>query len=232
VNSWTLSIPCGSCHSVFIDDFKVYCHSVFIEDFKVYSYSILAGDLWIGRDIAFLTIPCVGHDSIFAIDLMRRSWIHSRWWFYAVAVTQYSLTISRSTLLSYGRRYMDQAWQSVFYNSMRQPQLYFCYRFDASVVNSVTLSIPFGSCHSVFIDDFKVYYYSLLAADLWISHDIAFLTIPLIGHDSIFAIDLMRRSWIHARCRFHTVAVTQYSLTISRSIVTLFWPPIYGSAVT
>jgi hypothetical protein len=58
------------------------------------------------------------------------------------------------------------------------------------------------------------------------------LTIPLIGHDSIFAIDLMRRSWIHARCRFHTVAVTQYSLTISRSIVTLFWPPIYGSAVT
>jgi hypothetical protein len=73
VNSWTLSIPCGSCHSVFIDDFKVYCHSVFIEDFKVYSYSILAGDLWIGRDIAFLTIPCVGHDSIFAIDLMRRS---------------------------------------------------------------------------------------------------------------------------------------------------------------
>ena len=115
---------------------------------------------------------------------------------------------------------------------MRRPQLYFCYRFDASVVNSVTLSIPFGSCHSVFIDDFKVYYYSLLAADLWISHDIAFLTRPCVGHDSLFSINLMRRSWIHWRCRFHEVAITQYSLRISRSTVTLFWPPIYGSAMT
>jgi hypothetical protein len=61
VNSVTLLIPYGSCHSIFI------------EDFKVYSYSILAGDLWISRDIAFLTIPCVGHDFIFAIDLLRLS---------------------------------------------------------------------------------------------------------------------------------------------------------------
>jgi hypothetical protein len=232
MNSWMLSIPCGSCHSVFIDDFKVYCHSVFIKDFKVYSYSILAGDLWIALDIAFLTIPCVDHDSIFAIDLMRRSWILSRCRFHAVAVTQYSLTISRSTLLSYCRRYMDQPWQSVFYNSMRRPWLYFCYQFDASVVNSVTLSIPCCTCHSVFIDDFKVYGYSVLAADLCISRDIAFLTIPCVGHDSIFAFHLMRRSWIHWRCWFHAVPVTQYSLTISRSTVTLFWPPIYVSAVT
>jgi hypothetical protein len=81
------------------------CHSIFIDDFKVYSYSILAGDLWITHDIAFLTIPCVSDD-------------------------------------------------------------YFYYRFDASFVNSVTLSIPHGSCHSVFIDDFKVYSDSVLAADL------------------------------------------------------------------
>jgi hypothetical protein len=172
VNSLTLSIPCGSCHSVFIDDFKVYC------------YSVLAGDLWIIREIAFFTNPCVGHDSIFALELMRRPW------------------------------------------------LYFCLRVDASVVNSLTLSIPCGSCHSVFIDDFKVYRYSLLAVDLCISRDRVFLTISWFGQDSIFAIDLIRRSWIQWRCRFHSVAVTQYSLMISRSTVTLFWPMIYGSAVT
>jgi hypothetical protein len=281
VNSLTLSIPCCTCHSVFIDDFKVY------------GYSVLAADLWISRDITFLTIPCVGHDSIFSIDLMRQSWIHWRCRFHAVAVTQYSLTISRSTLtlflpaiygsavtecffhfhasamtlfllstwcfrlefidavnsmlylslsihwrfqglrlLCFGRRFMDQPWHSVFDNYMRQPWLYFFYRFDVSVVNSLTLSIPCGSCHSVFIDDFKVYCYSVLAGDLWISRDIAFLTIPCVGHDSIFSIDLMRQSWIHWRCRFHAVAVTQYSLTISRSTLTLFLPAIYGSAVT
>jgi len=160
VNSLTLSMPCESCHSVFVDDLKVNC------------YSVLASDLWISRDIAFLTIPCVGHDSIFF------------------------------------------------------------YRFDASVVNSLTLSIPYGSCHSVFIGDFKVYCYSLSADDFWISGDIAFLTIPCVGDDSICSIDLMRRSWIHWCCRFHAVAVTQYSLMISRSTVTLFWPVIYRSAVT
>jgi len=30
----------------------------------------------------------------------------------------------------------------------------FCYRFDASVVNSLMVSISYISCHSVFIDDF------------------------------------------------------------------------------
>jgi hypothetical protein len=135
-------------------------------------------------------------------------------------------------LLSYGQRYMDQPWQRVFYNSMRRLWLYFCYLLDASVVNSLTLSIPCCTCHSVFIDHFKVYSYSVLAADLWISRDIAFLTIPCVGHDSIFAFHLMCRSWIHWRCRFHVVPVTQYSLTISRSSVTLFLPAIYGSAVT
>jgi hypothetical protein len=129
VISLTLSIPCGSCHSVFIDDFKVYNDSVF------------ADDLWISSDIAFLTIPCVSHDSIFPIDLMRQSWIHWRYRFHAVIVC--------------------------------------------------------GRCHSVFIDDFKVYCYSVLAGDLWISRDIAFLTMPCVGHDNIFACDWMRRSWIH-----------------------------------
>jgi hypothetical protein len=281
VNSLTLSIPCGRCHSVFIDDFKVYY------------YFVLAGDLWSNREIAFFTIPCVGPDYIFAFHLMRRSWIHWHCRFHGVPVTQYSLTISRSTvtlflpaiygsaltecffhfhasamtlfllstwcfrrefidavdsmlylslsihwqfqglqLLCFCRRFMDQPWHSFFDNTMRRPWFYFFYRFDASIVNSWTLSIPCGSCHSVFFDDFKVYCYSPMAGDLWIIRDIAFLSIPCVGHDSIFSIDLMRRSWIHWRCRFHAVAITQYSLTISRSTVTLFLPAIYGSAVT
>jgi len=79
---------------------------------------------------------------------------------------------------------------------MRQQWLYFCYRFYASVVNSLTLSSTYIGCHSVFIDDFKVYSDSVFTDDLWISRDISFLTIPSVSHDSIFAIDLMPRSWI------------------------------------
>jgi hypothetical protein len=113
-----------------------------------------------------------------------------------------------------------------FDNSMRQQWLYFCYRFYASVVNSLTLSSTYIGCHSVFIDDFKVYSDSVFTDDLWISHDISFLTIPSVSHDSIFVIDLMHRSWILWLCRFHTSSVPQYSLTISRSTVTLFLPAI------
>jgi hypothetical protein len=127
---------------------------------------------------------------------------------------------------------MEQPWDSVFYNSMRRPWLYFFYRFDVSVVNSLTLSIPCGRCHSVFIDDFKVYCYSVLAGDLWSNREIVFFTILCGDHDSIFSIDFMRRWWIHWRCRFHAVDVTQYSFTISRSTITLLWPAIYGSSVT
>jgi hypothetical protein len=76
------------------------------------------------------------------------------------------------------------------------------------------MSIPYGSCHSVFIDDFNVYSDSVFADDLWISIDIAFLTFPCVNQCSSFAIDWMRQSWIHWRCRFHTSVVTQYSLMI------------------
>jgi len=183
------------------------CRSIFIDDFKFYRDFVFADDLWIIND-------------------------------------------------------------SVFDISMRQPWLYFCYRFDASVLNSLTLSITYIGYHSVLIGDFKVYSYSVFAGDLWISrdimfltiscithnsifaidyhveqglcfrwrfrihNDITFLTIPCVSHNSILAIDLMRRSWIQWRCRLHTSTVTQYLLTISRSTVTLFSPPICGSAVT
>jgi hypothetical protein len=127
---------------------------------------------------------------------------------------------------------MDQPWHSVFYNSMSLPWHYFCYLFDALVVNSLTRLITYVGCQSIFVDDFKVYSYSVFAGDLWISRDIVFLTIPWVCHDSIFAIDLMRRLWIYRRCQFHTSAVSQYSLTISRSTMILFLPSICGSAVT
>ena len=115
---------------------------------------------------------------------------------------------------------------------MLQPWLYFCYQIHASVVNSVTLSIAYINCHSVFIDDFKVYSDFVFAEDLGISHDISFFTIPCVSPNSIFALDFMRRSWIQWHCWFHTPAVAQYSLTISRSIVTLFSLTIYRSTVT
>jgi hypothetical protein len=90
-------------------------------------------------------------------------------------------------------RFMDQQWHNIFDNSIRRPWLYFRYRFDASIVNSLMLSIPYSSCLLVFIDDYKVYSDSVFADDLWITSDIAFLTIPFITHYSIFAFDLTRR---------------------------------------
>jgi hypothetical protein len=208
LNSLTLSITYVGCHLVFIDDFKVYCYCVF------------AGDLWISRDIAFLTIPCVSHDSIFAFNSIRQLSLSIHWWFQGLQ------------LLYFRRRFMDQLWHNVFENSMCQQWLYFSYRFDVSVVNSVTLLIPYGSCHSVFMDHFKFNKDSVFADDLWISSDITFLIIPCVSHDSSFAIDLMRRSSIHLLCRFHTSVVTQFSLTISMSIETQFSLTIYESAVT
>jgi len=281
VNSLTLFVPYISCHSVFIDDFKFSRDSVF------------ANDSWISSAIAFLRIPYVRLDSIFAIDLMWRSWIYWHCRFHTSTVSQYSLTISSSTgtlfsLTIYGLamtyhfwqfhastmtlfllsiwcvdcefinaidyihllslnfhwwfqvrsglyfrwRFIDQHWHSVSDNSMCQSWLYFCYRFDASVVNSLTLSITYVCCHWVFTHNFKVYIDSVFADDLWISSDIVFFTISCVSHDSIFAIDLMRRSWIHWHCRLHTSVVTEYSFTISRSTLTLFVPLICGWIVT
>jgi hypothetical protein len=174
---------------------------------------------------------------------MRQPWLYFCYRFDAPFVNSVTLSIpyvrcpsvlrfQGLQLLCFRRRFMDQLWHSMFYNSMCLPWLYFCNRFDASFVNSLTMSIPYIGCHSVFIVDFKVYSDSVFADDLWISCNIAFLTIPCVNHDSIFAIDLMSHSWIHWRCRFCTSAVTQYSLMISSSTVTLFSLMIYGSVLT
>ena len=111
---------------------------------------------------------------------------------------------------------------------MRRQWLYFCYRFHVRAVSYLTLSIPYVSYHSDFSDDFKVYSDSVFTYDLWSTSDIAFLTIPCVSHDSIFAIDFMRRSGIHRRCRFRTSVVTQFSLTISMFNVTQFSLTISG----
>jgi len=166
--------------------------------------------------LVLVSIWCVGREFINVVNSKRQLSLSIHWRFQV------------QQGLYFHWWFMDQEWHNVFDNSMRQPWLYFCYQFDTSVVNSLTLSITYVGCHSLFIDDFKVYIYSVFACDVWISRDIAFLRIPWVCHDSIFAIDLMRRSWIYWRCRFQTSAVTQYSLMFSRSIVTLFLQAIYG----
>jgi hypothetical protein len=220
VNSVTLSIPYVGCHSLFIDDFKVY------------SYFVFVGNLWINCDIAFFRIPWVSHDSfllliwcvscesIDAVASVHQLSLSFQWWFQGLH------------WLYYRWLFMDHPWHNVFDNSMHQPSLYFCYWLYASVMNSVTVSIPYVTYHSVFIDDFKFNRDNVFADDLWIRSDIAFLTIPCVNHDSIFSIDLMHHSWIQWRCWFQTSAVTQYSLTISRSTITLFSLTIYRSAAT
>ena len=177
VNSFTLSIPHVNCHLVLNDDFLSYSDSVFVDD------------LWISNDITFLTIQCVSNYSDFTIDLKRRSWIQWCYGFHSSAFTRFSVTISRSTGLSFCWLFMDQEWHSVFDNSMHQPWLYFCYRFDASIMNSFSLSIAHVSWQLIFSEDLKVYSDSVFADNLWISRDITFSTIPCVNHDSIFAIE-------------------------------------------
>jgi hypothetical protein len=48
--------------------------------------------------IVCLTIPCLKHESIFAIGFMRRSWIRWRCRLHKSALTHISVAISRSTL--------------------------------------------------------------------------------------------------------------------------------------
>ena len=146
--------------------------------------------------LILLSIWSVGREFSDAVDSTRQlslsfqwrlqgvQWLCFRWWF------------------------MDQEWHSVSDNSMRRPWLYFCYRFYVLVVNSLTLSITYVSCHSLYIDDYKVCSDSVFANDLWIISDITFLTILCVSLYYTFAIDLMRRLWIHWRCRLHISVVT------------------------
>jgi len=165
------------------------------------------------------SIWCICREFIDAVDYICQLSLSIHWWFQGLL------------LLCFRWWFMNLQWHSVFDNSMRQPWLYFCYRFDASVVSSRTLAIPYVRCHSFFSDDFNVYRDSVFADDLRTNSDIAFLTIPSINLDSIFAINLMRRQWIHWRCQFHRSAVTYHSMMISRSTKTLYSLTFYGLVV-
>jgi hypothetical protein len=66
-------------------------------------------------------------------------------------------------------------------------------------VNSLTLSIPYVNCHSVFSDDFKFYsddfkFYSdsVFADDFWSVVTQFSLTIPCVNDDPVFSNDFMR----------------------------------------
>jgi len=144
VNSLTVSTPYGSCHSYFSGDFRVYSDFVLGDDFSsvVTQFS--------------LAIPCVNDDSLFSFDFVRQPWISMRCRFQPSAVTQFERWFLVLQWLSFCCRFLDQHWHSVFDDSMRQTWIYFCYHFLASLVNSLTLSTPYVSCHSYYSGDFMV----------------------------------------------------------------------------
>ena len=167
---------------------------------------------------------------------MRQPWLYFCYQFDASVVNSLTLWISNVSCHSvlsddfkfysdsvFHWRFIDKPWHGVFNNSIRQPWLYFCYWIHSLLVNSFTLSIPYVNCHSVFIEEFKVYSDYVFTDDLWISRDIVFLLFPCVNHSSSFAIDLMRWLWIHWRCPFHTSPVTQCSLTILGLQGQCFW---------
>jgi hypothetical protein len=99
---------------------------------------------------------------------------------------------------------------------MCQPWLYFCYRFDVSVVNSLTLWIRYVSCHSVFMDDFLVY------NDSWIHWHCWFHTLAVIQFSGIISwstktqFSLMIYGSAATWCfwQFHVLAMTLFCLSI------------------
>jgi hypothetical protein len=84
----------------------------------------------------------LGHELVFVVDSMRHPSLNFQWWFLVLEWPRFH------------RRLLHQQWHSVFDDSMRRPWLYFGNRCHVSVGNSLTLSIPYVSCHLVFSDDF------------------------------------------------------------------------------
>jgi hypothetical protein len=98
----------------------------------------------------------------------------------------------------------------VFEDSLRQTWIYFCYRFLASLVNSLTLSTQYVSCHSYYSGDFRVLCDFVFADDFWSVVTQFSLTIPCVNDDSRFSFDFARQQWIRMRCRFHPSAVSHF----------------------
>jgi hypothetical protein len=131
-----------------------------------------------------LTIPCVNYDSFFAIDLKRQAWVSFSCWFLTSFVTQFSMMISRSIVTQFSLTIYRSVVTQFSLTTSGSPMTWF------------SLTISCVCRNSNFDDDFEV------------CSDIVFPTSPCVSHESIFAIDFMRLSWIHWHCRFHTSAFT------------------------
>jgi len=136
-----------------------------------------------------LWILCVGCEFNDGVDSIQQLSLSIQWRFDCLQ------------RLSFHWRFMDLYWHNVFDNSMRQPWLYFCYKFDESVVKSLTLLIPYASCHSVFFDDFKVY------SDCFCSR---FIDPPW---HSVFN-NSMRQPWFYFCNEFYVSVVNSMTLSI------------------
>jgi len=130
--------------------------------------------------------------------------------FHPSTVTQFQRWFLVLQWLSFRCRFLDQHWHSVFDDSMCQTWIYFCYRFHASVVNSLTVSTSYGSCHSYFSGDFRVYSDFVLGDDFSSVGTQFSLAIPCVNDDSLFSFDFVRQPWISMCCRFHPSAVNQF----------------------
>ena len=78
--------------------------------------------LWL---IVCLTIPCVKHESIFAIGFMRRSWIRWRCRIHTSAVTHTSVAISRSKVTLFSLTISGLYWRSFHWRPWFKFQTWF-----------------------------------------------------------------------------------------------------------
>jgi len=155
-----------------------------------------------------LSIWCVGR----ALDSIRHLSLRFQLWFQGLQGLCFRWRFLVSTDVVFTDDSMHQRW------------LRFLYWCHASNRNYFSLSIPSVSRDSNFKYDFSFCSDSVFADDLWINIGRVCLTIPCISHKSIFGIDLMHKSC----CRFHTSAVTQILVVISRSVATMFLLTISG----
>ena len=121
--SWTISMAAVTLFSL-----KIYGSAMTYRFWQFHVSSMI---------LFMLSISCVFREFIDVVDSIRQLSLSIHWRF------------QRLKRLSFHWRFLDQKWRRVFDNSMRQPWLYFCYWFKASNVNSLPLSIPYVSCHSV-----------------------------------------------------------------------------------
>jgi len=80
----------------------------FKDDFSFYSDSVFAVDFWISAGIVCLTIPCVKHESIFAIGFSCQSWILWRCRLHTSAATHITVAISGSKVTMFSLTFSGQ----------------------------------------------------------------------------------------------------------------------------